>query len=531
MQLLRHAVNKLRGKYMPVSQLPAREIDLFSSDHIKRIVEEIESEQNRRRKRNAWVLNQCLEGNQREYVVKRLAQLYPDTYSKFSVGDINISKKIDLKLSKAYKNPPIRKCYTDKQTEELNDIYSKYHFDRAFKEADSIFNLHKYVALWLTWQNPDVAKGIEEGHYILHALKPYEYDLIRDQVTGEPIVFIQSHADTEITRLAGRSDGIEQTISESQSDRAAQTRIYYLWNAKQYVEVVVKKAFGHGNTDKEQINVNYIDRKPNLLGRLPISYLQADSSVDYPVSSNLAEQSTDWNIGLSNLKTSSSAQGHGQLVITHPEGQKYKSVHMGMHTAITLPQSKKPDAPPTDAKYISANPDLQGQLDVLKFDLMNILDDYGIKAKSALTGGVEQFSSGFDRLLSEADVQDEIEDNQSLYSKTLEQGTFKIAAAYEEAMSNFIFRGVDELEVTFEKPKVLISDKETLENLDKREQLGLLLPHEKHLIINPNLTEEQAKEREEEIRAYKEEMLKKMQATFEESDEEDDNEDDEEVEE
>lgn len=512
---------------MPVSQLPAREIDLNSADHIKRIVEEIESEQNRRRKRNAWVLNQTLEGNQSEYVEKRLAQLYPDTYNKFRIGDINIPKKIDGKLSKAYKNSPIRKLSNEANTEAVNNIYNKYHFDRAFKEADSIFNLHKYVALWLTWQNPDTKLGIEEGSYILHALKPYEYDLIRDQVTGEPIVFIQSHADTEITRLAGRSDGIEQTISESQSDTSAQTRIYYLWNSSQYVEVIVKKAFGHGNNDKKQITVNYIDRKPNLLGRLPITYLQADSSVDYPVASNLAMQSLDWNIGLSNLKTSSDTQGHGQLIITHPEGQKYKEVHMGMHTAITLPQSKKPDAPPTDAKYISASPDLAGQLSVLKFDLMNILDDYGIKAKGAIEGGVDTFSSGFDRLLSEADVQDVVEDNQSLYSKTLEQGTFKVCSAYEEVMANRQFINEDELEVTFEKPKVLISDKETLENIRMREELGLILAYEKHLIINPNLTEEQAREREENISEEKAKRLAEMQASFEEGNDEDEDEDDE----
>jgi len=508
---------------MPVSQLPAREIDLNSADHVKRIVLEIESEQNRRRKRNAWVLNQCLEGNQREYVKKELQRIYPETYSKFSIGDINIPRKIDLKLSKAYKNPPIRKLSNEQATEGLNEDYNKYHFDRAFKEADSIFNLHKYVALWLTWQNPDAKLGIEEGQYILHALKPYEYDLIRDQVTGEPIIFIQSHADTEITRLAGRSDGIEQTISESQSDRSAQTRIYYLWNATQYVEVVVKKAEGHGNEEKELITINYIDRKPNALGRLPITYLQADSSVDYPVASNLAAQSIDWNLGLSNLKTSSSAQGHGQLVITHPEGQKYNQVHMGMHTAITLPQSKKPDAPPTDAKYISASPDLAGQLDVLKFDVMNILDDYGIKAKGSLEGGADKFSSGFDRLLSEADVQDIVEDNQNLYSFTLEQGTFSIYSAYEEAMANFSYRGEEELAVTFEKPKVMISDKETLENIEKRDQLGLILPHEKHLIINPNLTAEQAKEREEEIQAIKAERMAAMADMFEsDNDDEDD---------
>jgi len=188
---------------------------------------------------------------------------------------------------------------------------------------------------------------------------------------------------------------------------------------------------------------------------------------------------------------------------------------MGMHTAISLPQSNKPDAAPTDAKYISANPDLAGQLDVLKFDIVNILDDHGIKSKGAIEGGTDKFSSGFDRLLSEADVQDVVEDNQSLYSITLEQGNFKVLKATEKAMNKKTFSENSELEVTFQKPKVLISDKETLENIEKRDELGLILPWEKHIIMNPNLTEEQAKAREEEIAASKEEKLKKQMSLME----------------
>jgi hypothetical protein len=508
---------------MPVSQLNAREIDLRNTDHVKKIVLEVDNEQNIRRKREAWILNQCLEGNQREYVEKELARIYPETYSKFRIGDINIAKKVELKLSKAYKNPPNRKAKTETETKALNEEYENNHFDMMFKEADSIFNLHKYVCCWLAWQNPNPLLGIEEGSYVPHALKPYEYDLIRDQVTGEPIIFIQSHPTTEVTRLAGRSDGIEQTISESQSDTAAQSQIYYMWSKNVYVEAIVTKAKGHGNENEELVNVQYIDVKPNLLGRLPIAYLQADSSVDYPVKSNIAIQSIDWNVSLSDLKTAAATQGHGQLVISHPEGMKFKKVHMGMHTAVRLPQSKKPDAPSTTAEYISANPDLNGQLEVLKFDLMNLLDDYGIKAKGALKGGSESFSSGFDRLLSEADVQDVIEDNQSMYSDKLEQEFFRVFKAYENAMNQTSVRSTDSIAITFEKPKVLISDKETLENIKMREELGLMLPHEKHMIINPNLSEEEAIAREEAIQEIRKQRLEEMQAEF---DDEEENEDD-----
>lgn len=506
---------------MPLAHIPARELDINLEEHARRIVLEIDNEQNRRRRRDAWVANQCLEGNQLEYVKNKLAELYPETYVKFRAGDISIVKKVNDKQSKAYKNAPIRKAESDTETESLDEIYSKFHFNRVLKEFDSIYNLHKYAALWLTWQNPEERQE-EDGRYVLHSLAPYEYDIVRDQVSGEPIIFILNYPDTNVTRQAGDSDGQEQTISESQSDTSAQSRIYSMWTKDSFVRIQVTRAAGHGNHSAEKMSIVFQEKKENPIGRLPVAFLQRDSAVDYPVENNIAEQSIDWNVSFSDLKTAASTQGHGQLIIKHPEGQKMKQMHMGMHTAISLPQSRKPDSKPTEADYISAGPDLAGQLEVLKFDLSNILDDHGIKAKGTIEGGAEKFSSGFDRLLSEADVQDLVEDNQTIYADELEPELFLMLKAYEEAMNQTTFSQTEVIEVHFEKPKVLISDKETLENIDKREQLGLILPHEKHMIMNPNLTEQQAKDREEEIQVIAKERQAEAMALMEDPEEDDD---------
>jgi hypothetical protein len=494
---------------MPVSQIPARELDISREDHVRRIILEVDNEENRKRRRASWIANQCLEGNQKEYVEARLAILYPETFGKFRVGDISIVKKVNDKQSKAYKNAPIRKCETDKETDSLTDIYKRYHFHKTLKEFDSVFNLNKYAGLWLTWQNPE-ERDDDEGRYILHALAPYEFDIVRDQVSGEPIIFILNYPDTNITRQAGASDGQEQTIAESQSDTSARSRIYSMWSKDTFVKVQVTRSAGHGNQTEEKISINFLEEKTNELGRLPLIYVQKDSAIDYPIDSNLAEQSIEWNVSFSDLKTAAATQGHGQLVLSHPEGKTIKQLHMGMHTAISLPQSKKETDKPTTAEYISASPDLAGQLEVLKFDVSNILDDQGIKAKGTIEGGAEKFSSGFDRLLSEADVQDLIEDNQTTYADELEPELFDCLKAYEEAMNQTTFAKTDMIEVHFEKPKVLISDKETLDNIAKREELGLMLPHEKHMIMNPNLTEEQAKEREAAIQEFKKQQIKEM---------------------
>lgn len=512
---------------MPFSGIKARDLDITNESHLRSIILEIESQQNIERKQNAWKTDQIANDNQREYVKEELKRLYPKSYNNFRIGDINIVNKIDGKVSKAYKRQPMRKCATDKETERLHEFYEENGFLKTFKEADSIFNIHKYVCLWLTYQNPDPSKGIFEFRHILHALKPYEYDLIRDQVTGEPIIFIQNYPDNEVTRQAGNSDGIEQTISESKSDTSANSRVYSFWSRDKYVTVIVSRSEGHGNKEKMKLKITEV--KDNVLGVVPVAYLQKDSSVDYPVKEALGIKSVEWNVAFSDLKTAAATQGHGQLVLSQVEGAEKKELHMGMHTAITLTQSKKPNMPESKANYINPNPNLTGQLEVLKFDVINILDDYGIKAKGAIQGSVEQFSSGFDRLLSEADVQDKVEDNQELYQDTIEQGTFKLVKAAEAAMKQNPFPQTERIDVAFEKPKVLISDKETLENIEKREELGTILPYEKHMILNPNLTEAEAIEREEKIQQYKREKMlenKKLLGLDEEDeveDEEDDN--------
>ena len=497
---------------MPIAHLATREIDIHSEDHIRRIVMEIDGEQNRKRRRLAWKANQCLEGNQKEFVKKEIARLYPHTHQNFRIGDISIVKKVNDKQSKSYKSPPIRKAGTDKETVSLNDLYRKFHFSRAFKEFDSIFNLHKYAALWLAHQNPEDTTN-NEFKYILNALAPYEFDMVRDQVSGEPIIFILNYPDNDVTRQSGLSDGQEQTISESQSDTAANTKIYSMWSRDKFAKVQIKRARGHGNEPKDQMTVTFQKKSKNLIGRLPLAYLQKGNSVDYPVPNNLAEQSIDWNVGFSDLKTAATTQGHGQLVISHPEKQVMKQIHMGMHTALSLPQSKKVDEKPTTAQYISASPNLAGQLDVLKFDIGMILDDHNIKSQGNISGGAEKFASGFDRLVSEADVSSLIADNQGTYADETEPEVFLILKSTEKAMNQTTFNGTETIEVHFEKPKVLISDTETLANIEKREELGTLLPHEKHIILNPNLTEEQAIEREEKIQEAKEAKMKTMLGT------------------
>jgi hypothetical protein len=498
---------------MPL-HIDAKDIDLTNREHLHLLINEIEGAQNVERKRHAFRAFECQEGKQKDHVKDRLKVLYPQTFQKFRVGNVAAVNKIIKKKSKAYKTEPLRTLDNEVQTRQLNEIYDAHKFSRAFKEADRIFNLHKYVCLWLAYDNPPEYSEELKGRYYLQALAPYEYDIVADD-KGNPLIFIMSYAGTEATKGA---DGIEQTISEDQRDTAAETKKYSFWSKDHFAKVITR------GRSKQAAKFESVELKPNPIGRLPIAYLSNDTAADYPITSSLADKVIDWNVELSDLKTAAATQGHGQLVLSHPEGMNLQQLHMGMHTAINLPQSKKPTDRETKAEYISASPDLSSQLEILKFSLSQIMDDEGIVAKSVMAGGgVDQVSSGFDRLLREADVQDIIEDNQALYADCLEQDVYQVLVAYEDALNTAVFSS-ERINVSFEKPKVLITEKEVRENIKLDEELGLSLSYEKHMIINPNLSVGQAKEREALIQAEKEERANKMRALLGNGEEQDEDE-------
>jgi hypothetical protein len=117
-----------------------------------------------------------------------------------------------------------------------------------------------------------------------------------------------------------------------------------------------------------------------------------------------------------------------------------------------------------------------------------ILDEQGI-TQSAIAGN-QEFSSGLDRLIAQADVQEVIESNQELYRK-VEQMVFEIVKAQRERVAMPI--SAEELTVIYQRPKVLVSDSEILDNIAKMKNLGIFQDYELLQAFDPNLTEDQAK--------------------------------------
>jgi hypothetical protein len=490
----------------------AQDLDITDLSVVNRIVTEIEQSQNEDRKKEEWKAHNCFSGNQIGFVKDKIKKLFPHSHESMRISDISISKKVVSKIAKSYNDPPKRMLSNEDQTTTLEDIYKEDKFNRSYRELDKIFNLHRYAALWLNWRE-------QEQSFQLMALAPYEFDTIRDQDTGEPLVFILNYPDSTITQegSAVKVDHVNQMIAESKADSAANTRVYAMWTKDSHVVVKREKEEVKIRGIKNfKISVTYVpiegnEQQVNPLGILPFVYVSKDMSVDYPFVNPLTEQSIQFNVLWSDLLSAASLQGFGQLVLKFPDsqGSGIEKLHTGLTTAIELPQSTEVGAPATDATYINPNPDLAGQKEVYLAYLQGILSEQGIESSQGLSGDVVKFSSGLDRMLSEANVQSLISLNQETYVDVENQIFAIMNAWFDTVIGGNPFNAEEDLMVIYPKPKILITDRETLENIQKRLDMGLIERFEALTILDPNMTEEAARNKLERI---EEEKMARMQA-------------------
>jgi hypothetical protein len=460
-------------------------IDILDMNEVERIIKDILNVKNIRRKRLEYINYEAGSGLLRKYVEASIKVMYPKTWANYTIAEYSLLKKVVDKKAKSYKEPPVRKLDTkegttvpDSETASYLDILKESRFNDAMKDIDRIFNQHKSAGLYF---EPCDDCEVGEKEVNLYPLRPYEFDLVKDD-DGEVICLILSYPGFQVTR--GTQDLI---ISGDRADADLNEIEYVLWTKDNHI--VIRCKCDHENEIKSLEHVE-LEGNPNNLnpyGVIPFAYLPFDFNEDYPSPSPLANQTIELNVLLSVYLTSANMQV-GQLVLSFPSDQNIETVTQGMMTAIKMPQSKDPQDKPSTVQYVSPSPDLNGHKEAITTYLTMILDEQGINSAQVLSGG-EKFSSGLDRLLSQSDVQSIIEDNQDSYVR-FEQECYEVI----NAMFGNIFKS-KYLQVIFKKPKMLTSDTDLLANLASMIDIGLLEDYEKFIVVDPNLSVEQAKEK------------------------------------
>jgi hypothetical protein len=463
----------------------------LTPDLVQKLIFEIESMDNLNRKRRAWISNQIREGALWQYVRERIKQMYPKNYSLYTISEYSILKKVVDKKARAYKKQPIRKTDSD---DTYPMLVKEWGLDQAMATLDQEYCEHKYGLLAALMDVDAQGNPIHK----FFACSPWEFDCVFD-ADGNLKIVVLSYAPQYVKNTA--TDGVNTLIAEQGStDEGANKRVYTFWTANEHFQVNVSGPMGDINRTK--IETVFTDSNGvNPYGVLPFVYCPMTMDVNYPVASPLPSQTVELNALMSVYLTSANMQ-IGTLVLKYPSDQPINTVSGSLYSTISLPQSKNPDDKTTDATYIAPTPNLAGHKDAVMTYAQAILDEQGI-TQSAIAGN-QEFSSGLDRLIAQADVQEVIESNQELYRK-VEQVVFEIVKAQRERVAMPI--SAEELTVIYQRPKVLVSDSEILDNIAKMKNLGIFQDYELLQAFDPNLTEDQAKEKIAAIQSARNEIM------------------------
>jgi len=459
---------------------------MLTQNEVQKIISEIESESNIRRKRHAFNSELVRTGGLKPFVERRVKEMYPKTYSMYTISDYSISKKIVDKKSKAYKETPIRKVVGDEAASEIYDIITKrYDLDSAMKCFDEVYNQDKYCLL-ASFMDREPVGATEKLKFKFFALAPYEFDVVLSDL-GELEVVVLSYPSASVTQ--GTSDGLNLKIAESgKSDEGTDERHYSFWTKDEHFMVRVT-----GSEEHKSIQL-YLDEGmtgKNPYGVLPFAYAPKDRSENYPQLSPLPMQTVEFNALMSVYLTSANMQ-IGILKITRPEKQKLSISSQSLYTAIECPQSSRPEDRPTDINFISPTPNMAGHKEAIVTYLQTIIDEQGINSNQVINPN-ESFTSGFDRLLSMADVQGIIEDNQKMYAK-VESDIYRIIRTQLASVGQNTLPE-EGFKIIYRKPTILLSDKEKLENLKMMKDLGLWSDWELVQMYDPNLADDEAKDK------------------------------------
>ena len=484
-------------------------IDLTDRGLISRIISEIRGSENTDRKVQAWEAYQIASGNVLPYVLREVTARLPQSVKSMTISDIAVSGKVTNKIARAYKEGPIRKLQNDEQTKSLNELYDDMGANRSFTQYDTIRTLHRYALMWVN--------HYPETGLVLQALNPFEFDVLRDSDTGILKMVILQYPDSTITNQTPervdrpRSDSVNQAISNFQDDSAASTRTYVFWTKDQHV-IVRAKFSNSGKVKGDPISIDYvpIESNPfniNPLGVLPFVYSDVGGNqTDFPIINPITSQTVTYNVMKSDVLSAATLQGYGIRTISGTAEilANTQVMHEGLTTYSSLVQPDEPGAPETKLDFINPGPDLQGQMEVYNSYLREVLSQAGIEGTTGMRDGSQEgFNSGFERVIANADTQEIIQSNQNDYAQ-VEKDVFDIIKVWEDVVLKEIkFSADSELEIHYPRPQVLISDAETLSNIEKRLDMGLIDKAEALMLLNPNLTREQAEDKADEIEEAK----------------------------
>jgi len=364
----------------------------------KLIIQEIESDDNKRRKAEHQKRQHVFNDHLRPYVLSMLGKEFsPQTVKEMrTCTSINLSKRIITEMASIYKRAPERQhqSATEQQHEGIEAIYNAARANVNLKRANQKFKLHDQACIQVIPR---------DGIIAMKLLAPHQYDVVPDPMDPERSLayIISAYDKTQLdsendaqTDIQGNYYGSknEQQVGTynkkiaDKNDYEAALRKYIVWTAEENLVL-------NGNGE-------VVERNPNPIGVLPFIDVAAEKDFEYWVrkGSGVTEFTLDFAVVTSDVVNTNRLQSYAQPVIVAEKVPE--SVTVGPQHILFLPlDPSRPEIKPS-FEFASPNPDLNASLSLMDRLVSMFLTAQGIDPKTiASSGEGNKFTSGLERLL------------------------------------------------------------------------------------------------------------------------------------
>jgi len=377
--------------------------DLMNIAYRKQIIDEINSDENKDRKKESLKRFEIFKDRHERYILQKLQEEFSNKTVREmrKVLSINIAPRIIKEEASIYNTEPVRTfgdC-DEREVEALEAHYEASNVDVQMRIANEYYKLFDQCALYMV---------PKDGKLWLKPLAPHWYDVIpQDDNPEKAAVYIlnildkQPYLNAPLTRTDNRygtgsdinkkrlvSDGDNQTIADA-DDYKSELNRYVVWSDDYHF---IMNGLG--------AIVGDIDKVDNDLGQLPFIDVASEKDFEFfcRYGNTVTDFAVDFGVQLSDHSNILRMQGYSQAIIASEE--EPANLVVGPNHTMWLKIDRNSTLQPSFS-FASPSPDLNSSLETLETQLKLLLTSRGIDPKTISgKGDGTNFTSGLDRLLS-----------------------------------------------------------------------------------------------------------------------------------
>lgn len=511
----------------------------------KRIIDDIKGYENQRRKHHFYRRYEVYKDKTYKYVIEKMLMMFKEETVRemaYSISNVSLCRKIVDKLARVYNNGVKRTVMGEsgQPNKELTDQVEKLskvlRIDRKMKKTNRFMKRDKNLEFYIKPEKV-IVDGAEKFTISLRPMPPYLYDVVEDANNRENhLCVVLSHYEppppgsTESIQTVEQAkvhmprqsltypqgDKKDQLIADTPSDQDAEKR-QYIWWSNLY----------HFTTDEVGEVVPKGNGTENPIGRIPFVNFAEDQDGAFWAEGgeDLIDSSVLVNAMISHTNHIGVTQGYGQLVIT---GKNLpQAVLVGPSRAIKLEYDKEDPTP--SAAFATANPPLADLKSLIEMYVAITLTTNNLSVSGVATqlGNSTAPAAGISLIIDKAESMEDVKDQEQVFHDNEPLiwdviarwlNLYKAQDLLIDELKEFSLPENIKIQLKFGDPKPIMSEKEKLENIEKRKDLGLNRLVDLIMMDDPSLTEEQALERLKQIAKEQMERMAKMTETVDEGD-------------